>query len=156
MRGSFLDNLNNNDISAQEEIRKIKKQSLKVWIFWFLAFLLYLIYWVNFEEDTLVESKSPFGDREVIINEVGNWFLLDSDTIKIYFKEAGRTRNFKKVDVDNFRESNSKERYNIVWRDGGKVSITMVFEKSIQGLDYNFSTNTIEMGLKTPISKLEY
>ncbi|MBD8033335.1 MULTISPECIES: hypothetical protein [Solibacillus] len=135
----------NKQKSIEEEIRDIKKQTLKVLTIIFLGILSSIIYWIYFEEDLLVESQSPFDDKKVIINEVGNWFIGGSNKIKIYFKEDGRTRNFKRVEVDNFRESNTKERYNIVWIDENRISIAMVFERSTQGLEYNFTTNSIEM-----------
>ncbi|MEK4080203.1 hypothetical protein [Solibacillus sp. FSL K6-1126] len=138
-----MNNLNN-EKSIQEEIRAVKKQTVKVLGFGFLVILFFLIYWIYFEENLLVESKSPYADKEVIINKVGNW-ITDSGTIKIYFKENGRTRNTKKIELEIFRESNHKGKYNIVWSVDNHVSIAMVFEKFIQSVDYNFSTNDIEI-----------
>lgn len=81
--------------------------------FWFLGYIIFFIYWIYFEESLLVESKSPYADKEVTINEVGNW-IIDSGTIKVYyFKQVGKTRKIKKIDLDILWESNTKERYNI-------------------------------------------
>lgn len=139
-----MSSLNNKDKSIEEEIRAVKKQTLRVLAFGFVGILLFVIYWIYFEKSLIVESKSPDADREVIINKVGNW-ITDSGKIKIYFKENGRTRNIKKIDLDIFRESNHSGKYNIVWSGDDQVSIAMVFEKFIQSVDYNFSTNDIDL-----------
>ena len=139
-----MSSLNNKDKSIEEEIRTVKKQTLRVLAFGFVGILLFVIYWIYFEKSLIVESKSPDADREVIINEVGNW-ITDSGKIKVYFKENGRTRNIKKIDLDIFRESNHSGKYNIVWSGDDQVSIAMVFEKFIQSVDYNFSTNEIKL-----------
>lgn len=139
-----MSSLNNKDKSIEEEIRTVKKQTLRVLAFGFVGILLFVIYWIYFEKSLIVESKSPDADREVIINKVGNW-ITDSGKIKIYFKENGRTRNIKKIDLDIFRESNHSGKYNIVWSGDDQVSIAMVFEKFIQSVDYNFSTNDIDL-----------
>lgn len=139
-----MNNLNS-EKSIQEEIRAVKKQTLKVLGFGFMVILFFLIYWIYFEESLLVESKSPDDDKEVIINEVGNW-IIDSGTIKIYFKQDGKTRKVKKIDLDIRWEPNTKERYNVTWKDEeNKVSIAIEFEQSAQILEYSFYTNHIEI-----------
>lgn len=140
-----MSSLNNKGKTAQEEIKAIKKQAFRVLAFGFLCTLGIIIYWVYFEESLLVESKSPNEDKEVIINEVGNW-LIDSGTIKIYFKQDGKTRKVKKIDLDIRWEPNTKERYNVTWKDEeNKVSIGIEFEQSAQILEYSFYTNRIEI-----------
>ncbi|BAK16583.1 hypothetical protein SSIL_2160 [Solibacillus silvestris StLB046] len=57
-----MNNLNN-EKSIQEEIRAVKKQTFKVLGFGFLVILFFLIYWIYFEENLLVESKSPYADK---------------------------------------------------------------------------------------------
>ncbi|GEM_PF-3813329 len=135
-------NSNENFIEAD-----VKKKTFKILIFgFFVAFFIllsYVIYWAYFEESLLTSKLSPSGKSEVIINEYGNNIVGGSDTIKIYFKQDGKTKKTKKVDV-SLMESNHKEGYRIAWMDENRVSISMGFENSIQGLKYNFSTRDIE------------
>ncbi|MFL0582822.1 hypothetical protein ACH0B6_09625 [Solibacillus silvestris] len=139
-----MNNLNNKK-SIQEEIRAVKKQTVKVLGFGFLVILFFLIYWIYFEESLLVESKSPYADKEVIINKVGNW-IIDSGTIKVYFKQDGKTRKIKKIDLDILWESNTKERYNVTWKDEeNKVSIGIFFEQSVQFVEFDYYNNHVEI-----------
>ena len=139
-----MNNLNN-EKSIQEEIRAVKKQTVKVLGFGFLVILFFLIYWIYFEENLLVESKSPYADKEVIINEVGNW-IIDSGTIKVYFKQDGKTRKIKKIDLDILWESNTNERYNVTWKDEeNKVSIGIFFEQSVQFVEFDYYNNHVEI-----------
>lgn len=137
--------MNNENPSIKEEVKKIKVKDRRVLIWGFLVLLSYLIYWVNFKEEFLIEKKSPSGENEVVINEYGNGILLGSQTVKIYFKEDGKTKKTKKIDVDNFLESNHASRYNIAWRNDNTALISMEFQNSGRKLEYNFSNDTIEI-----------
>jgi len=139
-----MNNPNSNENFIEVDV---KKKTFKILIFgFFVAFFIllsYVIYWAYFEESLLTSKLSPSGKSEVIINEYGNNIVGGSDTIKIYFKQDGKTKKTKKVDV-SLMESNHKEGYRIAWMDENRVSISMGFENSIQGLKYNFSTRDIE------------
>lgn len=88
-------NNSNSEKLIQEEIRAVKKQTLKVLGFGFLVILFFLIYWIYFEESLLVESKSPDDDKEVIINKVGNW-ITDSGTLKFTLRKMEGLEILKK------------------------------------------------------------
>jgi len=139
-----MKNLNSNENFIEADV---KKKTFKVLIFGFLAgffiLLSYLIYWGYFEESLLTSKLSPSGKSEVVINEYGNSIVGGSDTIKIYFKQDGKTKKIKKVDV-SLMGSNHKENYSITWMDENRVSISMVLKNSNQGMQYNFLTRDIE------------
>ena len=135
-------NINENFFGEVKKKKTIKHFSMGVLIVFFIL-LSYVVYWFYFEESLLTSKLSPSGKSEVVINEYGNRIVGGSETVKIYFKQNGKTQKTRKVDV-RLMESNNKELYNIVWVDENRVSISIVFEKSIQGLKYNFSTRDIE------------
>lgn len=119
-------------------------KTLKVLMISFVVLFAYFIYWLYFEENRLLEKVSPSGENSVIINEYGNW-PLGAQTVKIYFKEDGKTKKAKKINLHHLKESNHAQRYNIVWRDENTVSIAIVFESAVQSVDYNFSSNSLKM-----------
>lgn len=133
--------------AIEEEMSATKKQTLKVLMIGlltsFLILLSYVIYWFFFKESLLTSKSSPSGENEVVINEYGNGIVGGSDTVKIYFKQDGKTRNIKKVDV-SLMPSNHKEMYHIVWLDENRVSISILLENASKGLNYNYSTQTLE------------
>lgn len=55
---------------------------------------------------------SPSGKYEVIINEYRGSIIGGSDTIKIYFKQEGKIRQFQKVDGSSMK-FNHDSLYNI-------------------------------------------
>ena len=140
--------MNNNENLIEEDIRKIKRHTFKGIMLGFLAafviLLSFIIYWMYFEESYLTSKLSPSGENEVVINEYGNDIISGSDTIKIYFKQEGKTRKFKKVDVSSMK-FNHESIYNIVWLDENRVSISIVCENTHQSVTYNFSTQILEL-----------
>ncbi|OUZ39027.1 hypothetical protein CBM15_09160 [Solibacillus kalamii] len=76
---------------------------------------------------------------------MGNW-IIDSGTIKVYFKQEGKTRKIKKIDLDILWEPNTKERYNVTWKDEeNKVSIGIFFEQSVQFVEFDYYNNHVEI-----------
>ena len=121
-----MNNPNSNENFIEADVKKRIKKTLKMLILgFFVAFFIllsYVVYWGFFEESLLTSKLSPSGKSEVVINEYGNDFVGGSDTIKIYFKQDGITKQTKKVDV-SLMESNHRERYNIVWLDENRVVV---------------------------------
>lgn len=142
--------MNSDEKSIEEEITKIKKQTIKGLFTGFLVVFLSLIYWVYFHQSFLVSETSPSGGKEVIINEYGSDFL-GGGYVKFYFKKDGKTVKTKMVSVDNIKESNHSERFNITWKDESEVLVGMTFEQSTKSLTYNFSNRNIEIDVSRQV-----